>query len=353
MSLHKDIAQIAEHLTGESRGLLNDVAAITQHKTGKSAGLLDNVASLAQEIAGTSGSLRYNVKMIAETLAGDSRNLRYDVKLIREVATGGEPPAPPTRYTLTINGGIPATSQHPEGAVVRITANPPAGQMFDRWSDGNTTNPREFIMPDHDVTLTAQFIPIPPTLYTLTVNGGTGGGQHAANASVPITATIPSGKQFVRWMVGASTVSTQANFNFTMAAQNTTLDAVFEDIPVPPAANRAYIDFDNYTLTTIEPPLANNMFAIGNTPQWDFNYVWTNMGVAFNPGEFVVGENRIVTQIPWAGSLSAVELFSNDDERYYETSTPIPVKAGQTTFVFNVIYDGVYRINHAYFELPE
>jgi hypothetical protein len=64
--------------------------------------------------------------------------------------------------------------------------------------------------------------------YTLTVNGGTGGGTFDEGTQVTATATIPGGKVFVAWFEGETQVSTANPYTFTLN-KNTTLTAKFED----------------------------------------------------------------------------------------------------------------------------
>lgn len=66
----------------------------------------------------------------------------------------------------------------------------------------------------------------PATTYTVTVVGGTGGGEYEAGESCTVTATIPNGKTFVRWTVGGEEVSTANPYTFTVSA-NVTLTAQF------------------------------------------------------------------------------------------------------------------------------
>ena len=59
-----------------------------------------------------------------------------------------------------------------------------------------------------------------------------GAGEYIEGTSVPVEATPAGGYQFVNWTdTDGNTVSTQASFNFTMPAEETTLIANFEEIP--------------------------------------------------------------------------------------------------------------------------
>jgi len=78
---------------------------------------------------------------------------------------------------------------------------------------------------------------VPPT-YTLTVTGGTGGGNFEADATVNITANAPpAGQQFKEWVISPAvtfvqgTSATTPNAEFIMPAQAVTATATFEPIP--------------------------------------------------------------------------------------------------------------------------
>ena len=78
----------------------------------------------------------------------------------------------------------------------------------------------------------------PVTTYLVTVNGGTGGGSYAEDATVTITATVPGGQRFTGWTVNAGGViltnASSATTTFTMPAQAVTVTANFETIITPP-----------------------------------------------------------------------------------------------------------------------
>lgn len=73
-----------------------------------------------------------------------------------------------------------------------------------------------------------------PTMYTVTVVGGTiqgtddASGSFAEGTSVTVVATVPEGQTFVRWTVGGSEVSSSATYTFTVNG-NITLTAVFQN----------------------------------------------------------------------------------------------------------------------------
>ena len=72
-----------------------------------------------------------------------------------------------------------------------------------------------------------------PATYSVTVNGGTGGGEYTAGATVKITANAPeTGKEFTSWTIEGVTVDdkTNAEITFTMPANAVTATANFGDV---------------------------------------------------------------------------------------------------------------------------
>lgn len=82
-----------------------------------------------------------------------------------------------------------------------------------------------------NITLTAEFDAEEPpvTQYTVTVVGGTGGGQFEEGSSCTVVAAAaPSGQVFYGWMANGQTVSTSSSYTFTVSA-NITLTAIYDD----------------------------------------------------------------------------------------------------------------------------
>jgi len=122
-------------------------------------------------------------------------------------------------YTVTVEGGT-GGGTFDEGASVTVTANITAGCRFDKWTLKNSTNALSTSTTytfevNSDLTLTAIFI----KTYTVTVEGGTGGGTYDEGASVTVVATPPEGYAFTKWTMKNSsvTLSTSATYTFTLA----------------------------------------------------------------------------------------------------------------------------------------
>ena len=135
-------------------------------------------------------------------------------------------------YNLTVIGGT-GEGVFIQGASVTITANAPAtGKRFSGWTiEGisgldTTKTSLTFNMPAGNVTATANYEDIE---YTITVNGGTGGGTYKQGDEVTVTAEDKEGKVFTGWQdERGKIVSTEKSYKFTVSEEKT-LTAVYED----------------------------------------------------------------------------------------------------------------------------
>lgn len=135
-------------------------------------------------------------------------------------------------YNLTVTGGT-GGGVFIQGASVTITANAPAtGKKFSGWTiDGisgldTTKTSLTFNMPANAVTATANYEDIE---YTITVNGGTGGGTYKQGDEVTVTAEDKEGKEFVGWKdASENIVSTQKEYTFVVK-DGMVLTAVYQD----------------------------------------------------------------------------------------------------------------------------
>ena len=112
-----------------------------------------------------------------------------------------------------------------------------------------------------DGTSTVWVKEIAITTYAVAVNGGTGGGDYEAGASVTITASpAPSGQQFKQWNISPSVTFTSGGLTtstatFTMPAEAVTATAVYEAIPQT-----------TYTLTVVNGTGGGDYEAGANVP---------------------------------------------------------------------------------------
>ena len=135
-------------------------------------------------------------------------------------------------YTVTVNGGTGAGT-YKEGDSVTITATVPTGKRFVEWTSESgitfadkTSVTTTFTMPAGDVTVTANYEDIE---YTITVNGGTGGGTYKHGESVTVTAEDKEGKEFVGWQdASGNIVSTKKEYTFVVKDEMV-LTAVYQD----------------------------------------------------------------------------------------------------------------------------
>ena len=171
-------------------------------------------------------------------------------------------------YTLTLipnptDGGIvTGGGDFKEGDGIPLLATPNSGYRFVNWTNESDAVVSveaafEYTMPAQDVTLTANFEIIPST-YTLTLvanptEGGvvSGGGDFEEDDKIPLLATPNSGYRFVNWTNAANEeVSDEAEFEYTMPAQDVTLTANFEHILT-------------YTLTLVANPTEGGVVSGG------------------------------------------------------------------------------------------
>ena len=92
-------------------------------------------------------------------------------------------------------------------------------------------------MQDSSVETFTYTIQIPVSKYTVTVTSGSGSGQYAQGETVTITASAaPSGQQFKEWEIVSGNItlasSTSETTSFTMPAEEVSVKAIYEAVPV-------------------------------------------------------------------------------------------------------------------------
>ncbi|MDR2592012.1 MAG: InlB B-repeat-containing protein [Chitinispirillales bacterium] len=142
--------------------------------------------------------------------------------------------AQPTRYALIVSStgtGATGSGRYTAGMTVNITAGTaPTGYQFKEWTSsvfGVTFTPSAdnpiaaFNMPESDVTVTANWMPVPQAIFTITLNanGGTVTPTSGVTGTDGKLATIPTptrtGYTFDGWFTaatGGTTVSTSTQF---------------------------------------------------------------------------------------------------------------------------------------------
>jgi uncharacterized repeat protein (TIGR02543 family) len=155
---------------------------------------------------------------------------------------------PPNYHPITVTSGDGGSANADvqsaaQGATITLTATANSGYSFKEWEvisggitlSSTTSSTATFEMPNNAVSVRAAFEEI---TYTVTVTGGTGGGNYAAGATVTIEANAPSeGQQFKEWVTSPAvtfingTSADSAAAQFTMPAQAVSATATYEDIP--------------------------------------------------------------------------------------------------------------------------
>ena len=233
-------------------------AAFTDNRTGNilsGAGL----SAWKTHIGGESGTLEVNPSLGADYMTTNPQCAGMGIQYPLTVIPGTIPPNP-TVYTLTVSGGTGGGS-YTAGQTVNIMVNAAQpNKIFDKWttsnggSFGNASSVNTtFTMPSGAVTVTANWkdapvtsispatstpdntSPPPITTYTVTVNGGTGGGRYAAGAKVNVTAAAaPAGQAFDIWATSDGvSFSNAANSStsFVMPSNTVTVTATYKDLP--------------------------------------------------------------------------------------------------------------------------
>ena len=184
-------------------------------------------------------------------------------------------------YTVNVsanptNGGtVTGGGTYNQGASCTVTASANAGYTFTNWTEGGnvvSTLANYTFTVTGNRTLVANF-QAQPQNYTITVsanptNGGTvgGGGTYQQGQSCTVTATPANGYTFLRWTENGNSVSTSANYTFTVTG-NRTLVAQFQQ--------------QNYNITVSANP------ALG--------------GTVTGGGAFHYGDNCTVSAAPASG----------------------------------------------------
>ncbi len=151
-------------------------------------------------------------------------------------------PLQPTFYHLSVFGGAGSGNYRPGTSVTIQAGVATEGQIFSSWTGsnltfGNRANPTTTLtMPTANATVAALFKESPPTLYALTVLGGTGSGTYKAGTSVTVMAGLPpDGHMFDKWSGQTSTMANinEANTSLIMPAGPITVVAQYARIPIP------------------------------------------------------------------------------------------------------------------------
>lgn len=191
----------------------------------------------------------------------------------------------------------------PIGTLVTVMANtpPPEFPYFDRWTGNGAAllndrrNPNQtFAMPGYDVSLTATFTDVPPTVprYALAVVNGAGSGWYTNGALVEIEANSPpTGYIFTGWVGNTDTVAKPSSavttvlmgtYDLVVIATYAAL-SVESMIPlaigVPPPVTAVNIPIENVS----QQPPAVTLGPLADGQAAYFECVYTNAGTVIFP----------------------------------------------------------------------
>ncbi len=201
----------------------------------------------------TETSFVYTMPTMCETLVASFKKLPPDPSTIMVQAD------PPNGGTVTKS---PDQAFYPQGTTVTLTATPSAGYSFVGWYAGAAlaTTSTSYVLTVGPETFktafTAKFRPDNQYTLTLVANPKNSGmvsklpdqAAYTAGTTVTLTATPAQEYMFDAWMDGATTISTESTFVYTMPAENTTITASF-----------GYIIGHQYTISVVANPPAGGV----------------------------------------------------------------------------------------------
>ena len=223
--------------------------------------------------------------------------------------------------TLTVNDGT-GSGDYLEGTVVDIDADPPAaGFEFLEWTGDTTTvadtgaDITTITIPATNVEVTASYTSS-STTYTLTVNSGTGSGDHLENAVINLTAeTPPAGMWFDQWFGDISRVADidSSATTFTMGNWNAEITALY--------SQGTRVKFREYNGTNVEAGFTDVVFddaqVRGPSTPSDDNYAEGQIYVrrdpemgTVQPGRTIMlGVKDLFTQLPRTSGADAIKIY--------------------------------------------
>ncbi|HMM11110.1 MAG TPA: YDG domain-containing protein [Bacteroidales bacterium] len=285
----------------------------------------------------------------------------------------------PIDYTVAATAGTggtvaPATQIKNVGNAVEVVATANTGWQFAGWTaTGVTLTPAQaasetlnFTMPASNVTLNATFTKIN---YTVAATAGTGGNVAPANQTatigdaVTVTATPLAGYTFGGWTATGVTLTpaqaAAATLNFTMPANNVTLEAAFNAIPYTVTLNA--VPSNGGTFSAINPNYTvGQSVSVTATANPGFVFSgWTASGVTLgNPSNasqtfnmpannvtltanFTAVNNKIMGQVRYFNQFeSGLPFSANVKVALYDGSTLV---GGPVSLTTNGSYTGYYE----------
>ena len=157
------------------------------------------------------------------------------------------------------NAGTPIilTNDINVGDTVTLLDNPNACYKFDGWLSSDVTiSDNKFVMPNQDVVIVANYIPLRYTIAAVPDNLSygivSGAGTYICGEQVVLTAMPIAGVVFDGWYENGNQVAATATYTFT-ATSDRILEARFMQFGVITIAERTPTDFQTGTLTDVNP----------------------------------------------------------------------------------------------------
>ncbi len=201
----------------------------------------------------------------------------------------------PNLYNLALiaspteGGEVFGAGAYSYGESVAVTAVPTVGYEFMYWMNGNDTVSFDFvynfIMPNHNLTLTAVFEIIVYSITTVPNNpdygSAEGGGDFNYGDTVIVTAKPESGFMFVVWTEEGQAVSYDSVYSFIVhASRDLVANFQYETVCSAPVA--LYVD------SLAETSALLHWLASGTENEWDL--IWGEVGFdTINEGELIEG----------------------------------------------------------------
>lgn len=264
----------------------------------------------------------------------------------------------PIDYTVTATAGTggtvaPASQTKNVGQAVEVVATANTGWEFAGWTGTGISLPPlphpttlNFTMPANNVTLNATFTKIN---YTVSATAGTGGTVAPATQTktigdaVTVTATPSAGYTFGGWTASGVTLTpaqaASATLNFTMPANNVTLEATFNAIPYTVTLNA--VPSNGGTFSAINPNYTvGQSVTVTATANPGFVFSgWTASGVTLGtPGNASQTFNMPANNVTLTANFTAMNNKIMGQVRYFnQFESGLPFSAN----VKVALYDGM------------
>ena len=259
-------------------------------------------------------------------------------------------------YTLTASandnamGSVTGAPTEPvmEGEQVTLTAQANEHYRFVNWTvngqvtPGNENNPLQItVTMDANKTVVANFEAIPTYDVTVNVNDDEMGYVTSApetlegieeGTSVTLTAHANDGYQFVNWKVNNQVVGTNLTYTFNVTG-DVTVEATFEEIPVPPTYYTITIDCDP-TMGTVTADvddltqvLEGSSVTLTVTANPNYEFVnWTDAEGEVLGTDLSLTLNNVIENLTITANfrtvgidevdMNSVQIYSNEDVIY-------------------------------------